>query len=201
MIGIQAIEKHEKHIHQIIERKRNYIGENSLIFEESLSILGFFQQRCPFCYAHKIENDNHLLYYCSEPDSRLSRRLYQEYKGFFKKFRLISDLSACTFCFTPPDYCNRWEKQPDSPLWSLKRTGVCTYPDVILSVFVVALETNYGTNYTKDCIAKGITDKIKEIRYLGEIINWGDGIYIRLLKEFVQASKELVHFREDLDLN
>ena len=133
---------------------------------------------------------NHLLYYCKDPNSIEYRRRYQRYQSLFRSLRPFESLSTCFFCFLPPTLCQKWASNRDKPGWT-KTNNDCSYPDITLSIFVIALSLpSFKESYTRRLGLKSIDNteiSEAEIRYLGETIQWAGTEVSRLFEVIVEA--------------
>ena len=102
-------------------------------------------------------------------------------------------LSTCVWCFLSPELCQRWKRIDNELGWAIS-SQECSYPDITLSTFVVALTISiFQTNYTQylqnENIALNSTNIDNEIRYLGETIQWASLEVSRLFEFFIEASQ------------
>ena len=116
------------------------------------------------------------------------RARYMEFAYTFRNSKYIQNLSGCSYCLAPPEYCSRWNKGL-SGIWTTKKGLACTYPDVILGIFIVYIsETVYAGEYRAKLGSNPIEQQIKE---LSEEIDWLEGRYIRIFELFVKGAKLL----------
>ena len=205
-IEFDSIRESDTQLSLISDRKRLQNQEKAIRFEKIASLIRFFQDRCPYCYINDISDDNHLLYHCRQLGSQRYKALYVEYRDNFRKFKTIRNLLACTRCLLPPSLCKHWKQDEKDAKWSITNED-CTYPDVILSVFIIGVyleeESSLSTHsYIQNLnIYNIIRDRGRdEVAYLSEGYSWGEIESIRLLEVFYQASKEILAIRS-IDIN
>ena len=196
-----SIRESDTQLSTIAIRKRDQTQEKARKFEKIASIIRFFQDRCPYCYINDISDDNHLLYRCRQVECQEFKAYYVEYRNNFRKFKTIRNLSACTRCLLPPSLCKRWIPSSTSAKWAITNED-CSYPDVILSIFVIGFYfqadiSDLAVDYARDLSIYRITQDrgLDEITYLSEIYSWGEIESIRLLEYFYRASKEIFAIR------
>ena len=83
----------------------------------------------------------------------------------------------------------------------------CSYPDVILSIFVIGIyfeeDSSIPTvNYDQKLTQYGVSRDRQEgeITYLSESVSWGEIESIQLLGEFYETAKEILAIRS-IDIN
>lgn len=113
---------------------------------------------------------------------------------------------ACTRCLLPPSLCKHWIQRPQDTKWTITNED-CSYPDVILSIFVIGVyfeeeSSIFGNKYSQKLTRLGISQDhgLGEIAYLSECYDWGEIESIQLLEEFYNASKEILAIRY-IDIN
>ena len=200
-IDFESIRESDTQLLTIAERQRAQNQRKAITFEKIASIIRYFQDRCPYCYINDISDDNHLLYRCRQVGSQAFKALYVEYRDNFRKFKTIRNLLACTRCLLPPSLCKHWIQRAEEAKWTMTSED-CTYPDVILSVFIIGVyfEEESSLSYQKydeDLKIYNISrDRGREeIAYLSESLAWGETKSIRLLKYFYEGSKEILGIR------
>ena len=138
---------------------------------------------------------NHMLFHCKQSGN--PREQYIRYRTAFRKIRPFASLSTCSWCFLPPNLCEKWVQKKGDVTWS-STSRECSYPDIILSIFVVALSHSiFQQQYSDRLQSVGIStseygDINSEIRYLGESIEWADIEVSRLFEVFTQAFEAIV---------
>ena len=200
-IEFDYIRESDTQLSLISDRKRLQNREKATKFEKIASLIRFFQDRCPYCYINDISDDNHLLYYCRQSGSQRYKALYVEYRDNFRQFKTIRNLLACTRCLLPPSLCKHWKYDEKDAKWMITNQD-CTYPDIVLSVFVIGVyfekESSLSSHYyTQNLRIYSISHNRgrDEIAYLSEGYSWGEIESIRILDIFFESSKEILATR------
>lgn len=173
-------------------KKRQRLQQQALNLEEVTILLRRMYDQCPWCMIYNAKSANHTLYRCTQSESLDVRRQYQRYRNAFRQHRPFASLSTCFFCFLPPDLCQKWVSKKNQPGWT-KTSQECSYPDVTISIFVVALtlsifRTKYRQRLQSGSIVRSEEDNIEdEIRYLGQTIDWAGLEVSRLFEVFIEA--------------
>ena len=149
--------------------------------------------QCPQYILHNSNSTNHILYNYPDPQSRNVRIEYIKYRNAFQKIKSFAELSTYVWCFLLPELYYR-QKRIDNELGWTSYSQECSYPNIILSTFAVALTiSTFRTNYTqqlqKENITINSTNIEDEIRYLGETINQASLEVSRLFEFFIDASQ------------
>lgn len=174
LLELNSIRESDTQLSKIAKRKRVQNQEKAIIFEKIASIIRFFQDRYPYYYINDISDNNHLLYNYRQVESQRFKTLYIEYRNNFRKFKTIQNLLTYTRYLLPPSLYKHWIQRPQNTKWTITNED-CSYPNVILSIFVIKVyfeeessifEYKYSQKLTRLDLSQD--HKLKEITYLSE---------------------------------